>query len=152
VTTQISDRHIPKAAEVSSLDEVLQVEAQASEDQYRIKLEVFEGPLDLLLYLIRKEEVSIYDIPIARITEQYLEHLRAMQEMDIGVAGEFLVMAATLIHIKSQMLLPRDPELAKLPAGPRKFRAHRSLRDVEPGVPLWLKRLDGMEIPPEEGD
>jgi segregation and condensation protein A len=78
-------------------------------DQYRVKLPSFEGPLDLLLYLIRKEEVSIYDIPIARITEQYLEHLRAMQEMDIGVAGEFLVMAATLIHIKSQTILPRDP-------------------------------------------
>ncbi|MCI0490417.1 MAG: segregation/condensation protein A [Blastocatellia bacterium] len=79
-------------------------------DQYRVRLEIFEGPLDLLLYLIRKEEVSIYDIPIARITEQYLEYLRAMQELDIGVAGEFLVMAATLIHIKSQMLLPRDPD------------------------------------------
>lgn len=79
-------------------------------DQYKVKLPAFEGPLDLLLYLIRKEEVSIYDIPIARITEQYLEHLRAMQEMDIGVAGEFLVMAATLIHIKSQTLLPRDPD------------------------------------------
>src|SRR5215213_6186132 len=79
-------------------------------DQYRVKLPTFEGPLDLLLYLIRKEEVSIYDIPIARITEQYLEHLRAMQEMDIGVAGEFLVMAATLIHIKSQTILPRDPD------------------------------------------
>jgi segregation and condensation protein A len=78
-------------------------------DQYKVKLPSFEGPLDLLLYLIRKEEVSIYDIPIARITEQYLEHLRAMQEMDIGVAGEFLVMAATLIHIKSQTILPRDP-------------------------------------------
>ena len=78
-------------------------------DQYKVKLPSFEGPLDLLLYLIRKEEVSIYDIPIARITEQYLDHLRAMQEMDIGVAGEFLVMAATLIHIKSQTLLPRDP-------------------------------------------
>ena len=75
-----------------------------------IFLETFEGPLDLLLYLIRKEEVSIYDIPIARITEQYLEYLRAMQELDIGVAGEFLVMAATLIHIKTQMLLPRDPD------------------------------------------
>ena len=61
------------------------------------------------MYLIRKEEVSIYDIPIARITEQYLDYLRAMQELDIGVAGEFLVMAATLIQIKSQMLLPRDP-------------------------------------------
>lgn len=79
-------------------------------DQYRVKLPTFEGPLDLLLYLIRKEEVSIYDIPIARITEQYLEHLRVMQEMDIGVAGEFLLMAATLIQIKSQMLLPRDPD------------------------------------------
>lgn len=87
-----------------------QDEFAASEDQYKVKLAVFEGPLDLLLYLIRKEEVSIYDIPIARITEQYLEYLRAMQELDIGVAGEFLVMAATLIHIKTQMLLPRDPD------------------------------------------
>jgi segregation and condensation protein A len=77
---------------------------------YQVKLEIFEGPLDLLLYLIRKEEVSIYDIPIARITDQYLEYLGAMQELDIGVAGDFIVMAATLIHIKSQMLLPRDPD------------------------------------------
>lgn len=84
-----------------------------SEDQYKVKLSVFEGPLDLLLYLIRKEEVSIYDIPIARITEQYLDYLKAMQELDIGVAGEFLVMAATLIHIKTQMLLPRDPDAAE---------------------------------------
>src|SRR5262249_52600117 len=79
-------------------------------NQYKVKLEVFEGPLDLLLYLIKKEEVSIYDIPIARITEQYLDYLTAMQELDIAVAGEFLLMAATLIHIKSQMLLPRDPD------------------------------------------
>ena len=81
-----------------------------SAEQYKVKLPVFEGPLDLLLYLIRKEEVSIYDIPIARITAQYLEYLKAMSELDIAVAGEFLVMAATLIHIKSQMLLPRDPD------------------------------------------
>jgi segregation and condensation protein A len=79
--------------------------------QYRVKLEIFEGPLDLLLHLIKQEEVSIYDIPIARITEQYLEYLNAMQQLDIAVAGEFLVMAATLIHIKSQMLLPRDPTI-----------------------------------------
>src|SRR4029450_11115395 len=79
-------------------------------DQYKVKLSMFEGPLDLLLYLIRKEEVPIYHIPTARITEQYLEYLRAMQELDIGVAGEFLVMAATLLHIKTQMLLPRDPD------------------------------------------
>ncbi len=82
-------------------------------DQYKIKLEIFEGPLDLLLYLIRKEEVSIYDIPIARITEQYLIYLRAMQELDIALAGDFLLMAATLIHIKSQMLLPRDPDASE---------------------------------------
>ncbi|MGA9773425.1 MAG: segregation/condensation protein A [Blastocatellia bacterium] len=81
-----------------------------STEQYKIKLPVFEGPLDLLLYLIRKEEVSIYDIPIARIAGQYLDYLNAMRELDIAVAGEFLVMAATLIHIKSQMLLPRDPD------------------------------------------
>jgi segregation and condensation protein A len=85
-------------------------EFAAADDQYKVRLPMFEGPLDLLLYLIRKEEVSIYDIPIARITEQYLDHLRAMKELDIGVAGEFLVMAATLIHIKTQMLLPRDPD------------------------------------------
>jgi segregation and condensation protein A len=87
-----------------------QPEFAESDDQYKVKLSMFEGPLDLLLFLIRKEEVSIYDIPIARITEQYLDYLRAMQELDIGVAGEFLVMAATLIHIKTQMLLPRDPD------------------------------------------
>lgn len=83
--------------------------ATETANQYKVRLEVFEGPLDLLLYLIRKEEVSIYDIPIARITQQYLDYLRAMQELDIGVAGEFLLMAATLIQIKSQMLLPRNP-------------------------------------------
>src|SRR5215467_701202 len=88
----------------------LQPELGESADQYKVKLEIFEGPLDLLLFLIKKEEVSIYDIPIARITDQYLEYLEAMQELDIGVAGEFLLMAATLIHIKSQMLLPKDPD------------------------------------------
>ena len=67
-----------------------QTEFGETTDQYKVKLEMFEGPLDLLLYLIRKEEVSIYDIPIARITEQYLDYLRAMKELDIGVAGEFL--------------------------------------------------------------
>lgn len=76
---------------------------------YRVHVDAFDGPVDLLLYLIKKEEVSIYDIPIARITEQYLDYLRLMDELDIAVAGEFLVMAATLIHIKTKMLLPRDP-------------------------------------------
>ncbi len=71
-----------------------------------VKLEMFEGPLDLLLHLIRKNEVDIYDIPVAMITRQYLEYLDLMREMNIQVAGEFLVMASTLTHIKSRMLLP----------------------------------------------
>ena len=75
---------------------------------YKVKLEVFEGPLDLLLYLINKEEIDIYDIPIAKITDQYLEYLELMKLMDLNIAGEFLVMAATLMHIKSKMLLPPD--------------------------------------------
>ncbi len=75
---------------------------------YKVKLEVFEGPLDLLLYLIKKEEVDIYDIPIAKITDQYLEYMELMQLLDLTIAGEFLVMAATLMHIKSKLLLPPD--------------------------------------------
>lgn len=71
-----------------------------------VQLEIFEGPLDLLLHLIKKNEVSITDIPIATITEQYLATLELMQDLNLDVAGEFLVMAATLIHIKSRMLLP----------------------------------------------
>lgn len=76
---------------------------------YQVNLEVFEGPLDLLLHLIRTQEIDIYDIPIARITDQYLRYLEVMKELDISVAGEFVLMAATLIHIKSRMLLPPDP-------------------------------------------
>ncbi len=77
---------------------------------YPVRLEMFEGPLDLLLHLIKKNEVNIYDIPIALITQQYLEYLDLMSELNLDVVGEFLVMAATLIHIKSRMLLPRpDP-------------------------------------------
>ncbi len=73
----------------------------------RIKLPVFEGPLDLLLFLIRKNELDIYDIPIESVTKQYVEILRSMRELDLEVAGEFFVMAATLMEIKSRMLLPR---------------------------------------------
>jgi segregation and condensation protein A len=84
---------------------------EARRDTYRVKLEIFEGPLDLLLYLIRKDEIDIYDIPIARITEQYLAYLELMKELDIAVAGDFLVMASTLIYIKSKLLLPPDPKI-----------------------------------------
>ena len=81
------------------------------EADYKVKLEVFEGPLDLLLYLIKKEEVDIYDIPIERITNQYMEYLSIMKLLNLEVAGEFLVMAATLMYIKSRMLLPVDQQI-----------------------------------------
>ena len=87
------------------------VEFESSPDAYQVKLDAFEGPLDLLLHLIRKNEVNIYDIPIALITEQYLGYIELMQDLNLDVAGEFLVMASTLIHVKSRTLLPRpDPE------------------------------------------
>jgi segregation and condensation protein A len=75
---------------------------------YQVKLEQFEGPLDLLLHLIKKNEINIYDIPIALIAQQYLDYLRLMKSLNLAVAGEFLVMAATLLQIKSRMLLPAD--------------------------------------------
>jgi segregation and condensation protein A len=79
--------------------------------EIQIKLQAFEGPLDLLLHLIEKAEVDIHDIPIAEITDQYLAYVEAMQELQLDVASEFLVMAATLLAIKSKMLLPRPPEI-----------------------------------------
>jgi segregation and condensation protein A len=75
-------------------------------DDYKVTLEVFEGPLDLLLYLIKKDEVDIYDIPIGRITDQYMEYLKLMRVLDLNIAGDFIVMSATLMLIKSRMLLP----------------------------------------------
>jgi len=89
---------------------------ESAPDAFPVKLSNFEGPLDLLLHLIKKNEVNIHDIPIAIITAQYLDAIALMQELDLDVAGEFLVMAATLIHIKSKMLLPR-PETAAGVAG-----------------------------------
>ena len=74
---------------------------------YRVNLEIFAGPLDLLLYLVRKEEVDIYDIPLAKITDQYIRYIDILKQLDIDVAGDFLVMAATLMQIKSAMLLPK---------------------------------------------
>jgi len=76
--------------------------------RYNVNLEIFEGPLDLLLYLIKRDHLNIHDIPIAQITVQYLEYMDLMRLLDLNVAGEFLVMAATLMHIKSKMLLPPD--------------------------------------------
>lgn len=90
-------------------------------EDYKVKLEVFEGPLDLLLFLIKREEVDIYDIPIERICSQYNEHLNLMRMLDLNIAGEFLVMSATLMLIKSRMLLPEEerPELEEDEEDPR---------------------------------
>ncbi len=92
-------------------------------------LDQYDGPLDLLLDLIRKQQINIYDIPIAQITTQYMEYMQRAVEMNIELSAEFVYMAATLIHIKSKMLLPRDPELEKMMPedDPRKELAERLL-------------------------
>ncbi len=91
------------------------------EDDYKVQLEIFEGPLDLLLYLIKRDEVDIYNIPIERVTKQYMEYLSLMKLLDLNIAGEFIVMAATLMMIKSRMLLPVDerPDLEEEEEDPR---------------------------------
>jgi segregation and condensation protein A len=91
----------------------LGMESVLPEDAPRILLPLFEGPLDLLLYLIKRDRIDIHDIPIAPITRQYMEYLDVMQELSLDVAGEFMVMAATLIHIKSKMLVPIEPTEAE---------------------------------------
>lgn len=104
-----------------------------AEADYRIKLPVFEGPLDLLLFLIRKSELDIYDIPIATVTRQYLDVIYAMKELQIELAGEFFVMAATLMEIKSRMLLPKhqqavDPDASEEDLDPRWELVHQLLQ------------------------
>ena len=94
---------------------------------YEVKLERFEGPLDLLLHLISRDEVDIYDIPIAHITRQYLEYIELMRLLDLEVAGEFLVMAASLMRIKAKMLLPAPPNLAEDEVDPRDELVQRLL-------------------------
>ena len=103
------------------------------DSDYRIKLRVFEGPLDLLLFLIRKNELDIYDIPIESVTKQYVDALHAMQQLDLEVAGEFFVMAATLMEIKSRMLLPKglhavDPNADDEEIDPRWDLVHQLLQ------------------------
>lgn len=86
---------------------------------YQVKLDTFQGPLDLLLYLVKRQEVDIFDIPVARIADQFLESLRVLELIDVEQAGDFLVMAATLMEIKSRMLLPRNEEEGGEEADPR---------------------------------
>jgi len=105
-TAEVSSEVAPTISVANAKPEIT---PDRDSDQLKITLGDFEGPLDLLLYLIRQEQVNIYDIPIARITDEYLRYLNLMQELDLTVAGDFLVMAAQLIELKSRMLLPRDP-------------------------------------------
>lgn len=140
----------------------------APADAFRLALPNFEGPLDLLLHLIQSHRLDIFDIPIARVTEKYLEHLERMRELDLDIAGEFFVMAATLAQIKSRMLLPRPPPLpdeSPESADPRaelvrrlltyqKFRdaalklSRRDLYDRD----VFGRRARPEPLPPEEGD
>ncbi|NNE65631.1 MAG: segregation/condensation protein A [Pyrinomonadaceae bacterium] len=100
-----------------------------SRDEIQLTLGEFAGPLDLLLYLIRKEQANIFDIPIAKITREYLNYIKLMEKLDIAVAGEFLVMSATLIEIKSRLLLPQEPaaEGEEEPEDPRQELVDRLL-------------------------
>jgi len=93
----------------------------------KIKIDIFEGPLDLLLYLVKKDHLNIYDIPIAKITEQYIQYMELMQLLDLNIAGEFLVMAATLMQIKSKMLLPAEENPPEVEEDPREELIKRLL-------------------------
>lgn len=136
---------------------------------YNVKLDVFEGPLDLLLHLIRENQVDIYDIPIATITEQYLHYLEVMKSLNLDVAGDFLVMAATLLHIKSRTLLPKmetagdqedqeegmDPreELVQKLVEYKKFKeAAVKLREMEINQSQVFTRAPSETDMPSEGD
>ncbi len=130
-----------------------------TEGTYSVKLPVFEGPLDLLLHLIRENKVDIYDIPIALITRQYLEYIEMMKELDLEIAGDFLVMAATLIHIKSRMLLPveettdtmeeMDPRFELV----QKLLAYQAFKDAALGLKEREEDWSGVlkRTPVEEG-
>ncbi|MFT5367243.1 MAG: segregation and condensation protein A [Candidatus Latescibacterota bacterium] len=107
---------------------------------YGVKLELFEGPLDLLLFLIRKDEIDIYDIPIAGITRRFLEYVEIIQELDLELAGDFVVMAATLMRIKSSMLLPSDPNSEEEEGDPREELVRRLLEYQQfKDVAGWLE-------------
>jgi len=129
---------------------------------YRVQLDIYNGPMDLLLYLIRREEVDIYDIPIAHIAEQYAAYLEVLKALDVNLAGEFLVLAATLMEIKSRMLLPHPPpleqgeeddprmELVRELLEYQKFRdAAEELRERAEEQKLRFPRLAKTERPPE---
>jgi segregation and condensation protein A len=119
-------------------------------EPYTVKVDVFEGPLDLLLHLIKQNQIDIYDIPIAIITEQYLDYIRIMKALDLSIAGEFLVMAATLMYIKSRMLLPapieEEEEEAVDPRAELVQRLVEYKRFKEAAVRLSQQALLGVDV------
>jgi len=119
-------------------------------EPYTVKIDVFEGPLDLLLHLIKQNQIDIYDIPIALVTEQYLGYIRIMKALDLTIAGEFLVMAATLMYIKSRMLLPAPIEEEEEETGdPRAELVQRLVeykRFKEAAVRLSQQALLGVDV------
>ena len=130
---------------------------------FRVDLDIFRGPLDLLLYLVRKHEVEIVDIPISIITDQYLDHMAVLEQLDIGVVGDFLAVAATLIEIKSQQVLPRADEVQDELEDPRKELVHRLLEYkrfreaasiLEERSRRWQQRYArlGDDLPPRRRD
>ena len=134
-------------------------------EQLNFKLENFEGPLDLLLTLIRKNKVSIYDIPISIILDQYLEVMQEMKEMDLEVSSEFLVLAATLLQIKSRMLLPKEEDEDEEKVDPREELVRRlieyskikgAVEFLEPrqniGASMYFRAPENIERPPAELD
>ena len=109
-------------------------------DSYDVSIDIFEGPLDLLLFLIRKDEIDIYDIPIADITRHFLEYVEFMQSLDLEQAGDFVVMAATLMKIKSRMLLPSSPDEEEQEEDPREELVRRLLEYQQfKEVSFWLE-------------
>ena len=133
--------------------ESVEIKPQDENSAYSVKLDVFEGPLDLLLFLIKRDEIDICDIPIAHITKQYLEYIELMKELNLEIAGEFIVMAATLMRIKVRMLLPKtqdeeeegDPreELVSALLEYRKFKeAAQILKAKESEESCWFPRTD----------
>jgi len=127
------------------------------DSDYKVKLEIFEGPLDLLLYLIKRDEIDIYDISIERITGQYLEYIQAFKELNIDIAGEFIVMAANLIYLKSRSLLPAEqqpPEEDSEEDDPR-WDLIRQLIEYkkfkEAGVQLQLREVEQERIFARDG-
>jgi segregation and condensation protein A len=134
---------------------------EQTELPYQVRIENFEGPLDLLLHLIKKNEINIYDIPIAMIAQQYLEHIEAMKDLNLNIAGDFLVMAATLLQIKSKMLLPVDETAEDEEDGPdpreelvRRLLEYKTYKEaacqLDGQEKLWREIFSREQAPPVE--